>query len=191
MILNKNLIFYHGSYTEVKSINLDKSESGKDFGKGFYVTTDLEQAKKFVKSSVAKALRNGAITEKQNYGFVSVYKLSGDFADISYYEFEDTSCEWLWTIACNRRQDLAQELEEKLNEDIKKAEIISGKVANDQTNPVILNYVTGVMGPVDDENVMKAVIMLLLPDRLKNQYCFKTDRATACLKYEESIRYEF
>lgn len=56
---------------------------------------------------------------------------------------------------------------------------------------MILNYVTGVMGPVDDENVMKAVIMLLLPDRLKDQYCFKTDRATAYLKYEESIRYEF
>lgn len=56
---------------------------------------------------------------------------------------------------------------------------------------MILNYVTGTMGPVDDENVMKAVIMLLLPDRLKDQYCFKTDRAIACLKYEESIRYEF
>ena len=34
---------------------------------------------------------------------------------------------------------------------------------------MILNYVTGAMGPVDDENVMKAVIMLLLPDRLKDQ----------------------
>ena len=31
MILNKDLTFYHGSYTEVKSIDLDKSESGKDF----------------------------------------------------------------------------------------------------------------------------------------------------------------
>lgn len=191
MILNKDLTFYHGSYTEVKSIDLDNSEYGKDFGKGFYVTTDYEQAKKFVKSSVAKALRSGAITKKQNYGFVSVYKLTGKFADIPYYEFKDTSREWLWTIASNRRQDLAQELEEKLCEDIKKAEIISGKVANDQTNPVILNYVTGAMGSVDDENVMKAVIMLLLPDRLKDQYCFKTFRATACLKYEESIRYEF
>lgn len=82
-------------------------------------------------------------------------------------------------------------LEQNLCEDIRKAEIISGKVANYQTNPVLLNYVTGAMGPVDDENVMKAVIMLLLPDRLKDQYCFKTDRAPSRLKYEESIRYEF
>lgn len=191
MILDKGLTFYHGSYTEVKNINLDKSELGKDFGKGFYVTTDLEQAKKFVKSSVAKALRNGIIAEKQNYGYVSVFKLIGNFSDIPYYEFEDANREWLWTIASNRRQDLAKTLEEKLSVDIKKAEIISGKVANDQTNPVILNYVTGAMGPIDDENVMKAVIMLLLPNRLKNQYCFKTDRSIACLKYEESIRYEF
>lgn len=191
MILNKDLVFYHGSYAKVENIDLDKSASGKDFGKGFYVTTDLKQAKKFVKASVAKALRNGTITGKQNYGFVSVYKLTGNFVDIPYYEFKDTSREWLWTIASNRRKDLALKLEEKINEDIKKAEIISGKVANDQTNPVILNYVTGAMGPVDDENVMKAVIMLLLPDRLQDQYCFKTDRAIACLKYEKSIRYEF
>lgn len=191
MILDKNLTFYHGSYTEVQNIDLNESASGKDFGKGFYVTTDLEQAQKFVKSSVAKALRSGAIAENQNYGFVSVYKLAGNLANIPYYEFKDTSREWLWTIASNRRHDLAQALKQNLSEEIIKAEIVSGKVANDQTNPVILNYVTGAMGPVDDENVMKAVIMLLLPDKLKDQYCFKTDRAIACLKFEESIRYEF
>lgn len=95
MIPNKDLTFYHGSYTEVQNIDLNKSASGKDFGRGFYVATDLEQAQKFVKSSVAKALRSGTISEKQNYGFVSVYKLIGNLADTPYNEFEDTSREWL------------------------------------------------------------------------------------------------
>ncbi len=38
------MIVYHGSYTEIKKVDLSKCEPNKDFGRGFYVTNIKEQA---------------------------------------------------------------------------------------------------------------------------------------------------
>lgn len=35
---------YHGSYTEIETIDLTKGELQRDFGRGFYVTKLREQA---------------------------------------------------------------------------------------------------------------------------------------------------
>lgn len=40
----KDFIVYHGSYTEVSKIDLSKCDLERDFGQGFYVTTDRNQA---------------------------------------------------------------------------------------------------------------------------------------------------
>lgn len=49
IVIEPNMILYHGSYTVVDKIELNMSESYKDFGKGFYLTTLKEQAESFVK----------------------------------------------------------------------------------------------------------------------------------------------
>lgn len=35
---------YHGSTVDIKEIDLSKSRPNKDFGKGFYLSADKEQA---------------------------------------------------------------------------------------------------------------------------------------------------
>ena len=40
------MILYHGSNVEVKEIDLNRSEVGKDFGVGFYLTASKEQAER-------------------------------------------------------------------------------------------------------------------------------------------------
>lgn len=35
---------YHGTYTDFSKIDLSKSNKGKDFGKGFYLSDNYEQA---------------------------------------------------------------------------------------------------------------------------------------------------
>lgn len=40
------MILYHGSNVEVKEIDLNRSEVGKDFGVGFYLTVSKEQAER-------------------------------------------------------------------------------------------------------------------------------------------------
>lgn len=42
------MILYHGSNTEIIQIELDKGRRGKDFGKGFYLSAELEQAEKWL-----------------------------------------------------------------------------------------------------------------------------------------------
>ena len=37
MTLEDGITLYHGSYTEIDSVDLSKCLRGKDFGKGFYI----------------------------------------------------------------------------------------------------------------------------------------------------------
>ena len=56
MILKENMKWYHGSYAIVSKPKLSLCMPGKDFGTGFYVTTDEMQARRFVKSSIGKVV---------------------------------------------------------------------------------------------------------------------------------------
>ena len=40
---------YHGSDIVIKEIDLSKSRINKDFGRGFYLSSDLDQARNFAK----------------------------------------------------------------------------------------------------------------------------------------------
>ncbi len=53
-MLRDGELLYHGSYIRIERIDLSKSSEGKDFGKGFYVTTDSEQARRFIRPSMAR-----------------------------------------------------------------------------------------------------------------------------------------
>ncbi len=60
-------------------------------------------------------------------------------------------------------------------------DLVIGPVANDQTASVIDLYVDGIF----DEN---DAIKRLLPQKLKDQYTFKTEKALAQLHFTEVIR---
>lgn len=67
MILREGIEIFHASYKVVDKIDLFCCSEGKDFGKGFYLTTDFEQACKFVKTSIKKALINGVDVENDRW----------------------------------------------------------------------------------------------------------------------------
>ncbi|MBP5470426.1 MAG: DUF3990 domain-containing protein [Candidatus Riflebacteria bacterium] len=189
MTLENGLILYHGSYTEVINIELTKCSKGKDFGIGFYLTSDFNQACNFIKTSIRKALTRGIIDEEQNYGFVTSFKFVGNPNDYNYYEFKEANQDWLNYIALNRRSCLAEFLKDKIDNKIFTAEIISGKIANDTTNPVITTYLNGLYGPVSEKRSADIAISLLLTEKLKDQYCFLTQKSIDSLKYIRTIRY--
>lgn len=64
------LALYHGSYCEVKNPELCQGSKYKDFGQGFYLTSSREQAVRFIRTSVKKAVLSGKIDEAQKFGFV-------------------------------------------------------------------------------------------------------------------------
>lgn len=190
MNLKDGMLLYHGSYIAVEKIDLSKCDVGKDFGKGFYLTADEGQAKNFIKTSLLKAKARNKIPENQNYGYVTCYRYKEINSKISCFEFSDANQEWLWFVSLNRRKKLAQQLKPMIKSDIWGSDIIIGKIANDTTNPVITAYLNGLYGPIDEEASANIAISLLLPDRLKNQYCFLTRDAVKCLEVVEVSRYE-
>lgn len=190
MKLKDGMLLYHGSYTPVENIDLNKCDAGKDFGKGFYVTADKNQARNFIRTSLLKAKARKQIPDGQNFGYVTCYEYHNAIADIPVFEFADADKEWLWFIALNRRSHLAKDLAPKIDNILFGSEIIVGKIANDTTNPVITTYLMGLYGSIADERSAQTAISLLLPDRLKEQYCFLSQRAVSCLKVVEVCKYE-
>ena len=185
--IKDGMILFHGSYCPVEEIDLDKCEPGKDFGRGFYLTSDARQARDFIRGSLIKADKRGESMWRQNFGYVSsfIYHDHG----LATYSFETTNKEWLWFVALNRNHRLAKELRSRINKAIFNAEIISGKIANDKTNPTLLAYLTGVFGDVLSDKAAEATINLLLPNRLSDQICFLTERAVQCLEFKEAKKY--
>ncbi|MDY4920088.1 MAG: DUF3990 domain-containing protein [Phascolarctobacterium sp.] len=190
MKLRDGMLLYHGSYTPVEIINLTKCEAGKDFGRGFYVTANETQARSFIKTSLLKAKARNLIANDQNYGYVTCYEYHVPYDDIPAFSFKEADEEWLWFIALNRRAKLAREIAPRIDPIIQKSEIIIGKIANDTTNPVITAFLNGIYGPIMEERSAQIAISLLLPNRLKEQYCFLTQRAVNCLKVVEVSKYE-
>lgn len=65
-------------------------------------------------------------------------------------------------------------------------DIVAGKIANDNTNATITAYMAGVFGEVGTPSADNICIHLLLPERLENQYCFRTEKALGCLTFTGS-----
>lgn len=190
MNLENGMILYHGSYAPIETIDLKRCAAGKDFGRGFYLTSDYEQARKFISTSLKKARQTGAIASDCCEGYVSSFCFHAPNPPLNVYAFPTANDQWLWFVSANRRTELAAAFISRLDSKLENADVVIGKVANDATNPVIAAFLNGLYGPIESPAAADIAIGLLLPDRLKDQYCFLTERAISCLKPLEVIRHE-
>ena len=69
-----------------------------------------------------------------------------------------------------------------------KYDIIAGKIANDNTNLVITVYMDGLYGEIGSERADTIAIQFLEPDNLKDQLCFRTEKAVRTLNFIKSER---
>lgn len=156
------MILYHGSNVIVDSPKLLKIQRALDFGKGFYTTSDFDQAKKW-------ALRTTRI-RGTGKSVVSCYEINEkELNNLKVLHFEKADVTWLDFVAANRKNG-----ETKNDWDL-----IIGPVANDQTFPTIILYLDGF---IDAESAVKQ----LLPQKLKDQFTFKTENALNLLKFIEA-----
>lgn len=184
MILQNDIILYHGSYTEVVKPDINMCCDGKDFGKGFYLTTNKSQAERFVKSSVGKAVKNGLLPELSHEGYVSEYTFKAS-SKLSVYEFDNANREWLHCVAAHRKGGI-------LPKELAKWEaydVIVGKIANDNTNQVITAYINGLYGTVGSKESDAIAIQLLLPQKLTDQVCFRNKKALSLLNFVTAEKY--
>ena len=158
------MLLYHGSNVTVEKPNIIQSERKLDFGTGFYLTTDFEQAKRWAILTTSR--------KKEGIPTVNVFEIE-DKVNLKVLKFNGPDKEWLEFVTNNRK-----------NKNYKNDyDLIIGPVANDNTMPVINLYVNGVYNE-------KEALKRLLPQKLKDQVVFKNTKALKYLNFKEKIIYE-
>lgn len=148
---------YHGSNIAVEKPKILQSDRRLDFGTGFYLTSSYEQAERWAFLTVK---RRGA--GKQ---IITSYDFDEEaLSALKVTKFEGASVEWLRFITNNRN----------VRDFIDESDIVIGPVANDRTMPVIKLYFSGIY---DEAETIKR----LLPQNLKDQYAFKSEKALQSL----------
>lgn len=181
MRLYADMLLYHGSYCEVKIPDLRRCARHKDFGQGFYLTTSRLQAQNFARISVRKAISNGIVDKDWQYGMVSVFRFKG-MEELLTRIYPTADEDWLHCVVGHRREGIFPDMVRRLIG----YDVIAGKIANDNTNATITAYMAGVFGEVGTKTADDICVSLLLPERLQDQFCFRTEKAIQSLVFVES-----
>jgi hypothetical protein len=120
---------YHGSYTLITEIDLSKGEPQRDFGKGFYVTKFLSQAKFWAFRKGIRADSEGVITE---FEFDENAYTDEKFNVLRFETYND---EWFDFVIKNRKSN-------KLTHDY---DIVEGPVADDKIQRRLQRFLNGEM----------------------------------------------
>lgn len=183
--LTDGMFLYHGSFTEVSMIDLDKCRQGKDFGRGFYVTSSYAQAKSFVPLSINKQINKGNLVSDYSTGYISIFRFHLT-PDIAIHTFSSADKDWLHFVASNRRKALFP----AVRNTYMGFDIIGGKIANDRTARTLQLYTSGGYGEPGSQEADDIAIMTLLPNRLEDQFCFCNTKAIQTLEFVRSDLYD-
>jgi hypothetical protein len=183
--LQDGMLLYHGSFTEVSQIDLEKCKPGKDFGRGFYVTSSYAQARGFVSLSVQKQIREGNLPGDHTLGAVSIFRFHAA-PDLAIHAFPGADTDWLHFVASNRRGSLFPRVRSTYAD----FDVIGGKIANDRTARTLQLYTSGGYGEPGSQQADQIAILTLLPNRLEDQFCFRSARAIRALEFLRSDPYD-
>ena len=157
------MLLYHGSNIPVEKPEILELSRPLDFGAGFYLTSDLNQARRWA-SRTAKRRKNGAPT-------ITVFEVDISFpGDLKVLQFDEPDEAWFDFVLANRTsKPFASDFD-----------LVIGPVANDQTILTFDLYLEGLL-------TKSAALADLLPQRLTDQYAFRTQAALAWLKFREVL----
>lgn len=160
------MILYHGSMQVVEQPTIRPSVSGHtvDFGFGFYLTTSLEQARKWV------SIKGNRLNQK--IGYVSWFECPDDIllkADLRTLEFAGATPEWLAFVMDNRRNTGF----------VHDYDIVKGPVANDRVYTTLTLFESDVISVEEAISRLKAYVLV-------DQYLFHTEKALRYLSFMKS-----
>ena len=158
-----SILLYHGSNQPVQTPRLLASHHSLDFGSGFYLTSSLEQAQRWARRKTERSGNGTPVT--------TVFEVEQPFpGTLKVLMFHQPDEQWLDFVVANRKFRLTGN----------DYDIVIGPVANDQTMPTINLYLDGFISK-------DAAIAELLPQRLKNQFAFRSDASLKVLKFQEVL----
>ena len=148
---------YHGSTVNIERIDLQKSRPNKDFGRGFYLSADRQQAWRM---GEFKALTEGGAPVMNTYLFDETVLSSGELRVLT---FEGYTREWAEFIFLNRNNRSAAPAHDY--------DIVYGPIANDRVGVQIGKYEAG------DITLEQFLVNLKYMKGVTFQYFFGTERA--------------
>lgn len=154
---------YHGSIVVVRNPSLRKGRANADFGKGFYTTSNLEQAVRWAHIK----------QERENTGraVVSVYEFDEKIfknADWNIREFTGADESWLYFVTdCRKSRD-------------HNFDLVQGTVANDKVFTTVNLFESGVLSA-------EAAILQLKAYKTYDQLSFHTELAINTLHFVEAF----
>lgn len=150
------MILYHGTNTDIKSIDLTLGLRHKDFGKGFYLTPDRQTA---VRMAQKKARLFGGTPTLLTYEMDDAALQS----DLKVKIFPEKACvEWLVFVDANR--------DRKTLTPIHDYDIVIGPIADDGVVLQLTNFREGIYTP-------EQAAAQLQDKYLDQQYYFATEKA--------------
>lgn len=158
------ITLYHGSNVEITQIDLSLGKKGKDFGKGFYLNPNYEQAR----TMAERAIRIIGAGEEIVSGFEFNESILTDANDLKIKIFPDYSEEWANFIVMNRKNQSDTPAHDY--------DIVIGPIADDSVGVQIRRFIQGYLP------VTQLVEELRYHGDHAIQYFFGTERAVKLLK---------
>lgn len=156
------MLVYHGSIIEIRKPDINYGRFNLDFGKGFYVTTLQEQAKKW-------AGRRAIMSDKKP--IVSIYEF--EINNLNILSFDGYTEEWLDFVVKNRAGALEQY----------QYDAIYGNIADDDVATVVNDYIRllkrGRISPTGKQFYLEQ----LQYSKPNNQYCIATQKGIDKLEF--------
>lgn len=118
------MIVYHGTYAAIEKIDLTMSLDKRDFGRGFYTTTDMEQAKRWALNRHGKRGLDSLVLSYE------IESLEG----LKIKRFRGANKSWLEFVALHRKRG-------GINHDY---DIVIGPVADDTVFTTINLFIEGI-----------------------------------------------
>lgn len=151
------MTLYHGSLEIVENPQILQANRPLDFGTGFYTTTSLQQARRWVKLRMEQS--------QVSVGFINIYEYTPK-RDLHTRLFRSANEAWVDFVHANRTV-------QNYNHDY---DIVTGPVANDNVYLSFNLYESGII-------TKRELIRRLKTYKLVDQLLFHTERSLDTLKY--------
>jgi len=155
------MILFHGSNVQFDEIDLMKSKPNKDFGRGFYLSDNVEQALELAKIKVEQLETGSPVVMKYEFD-------EQQLSSLKVLRFKEYDEEWAKFILLNRNnpsQTAAHDFD-----------VVIGPIANDRVGLQLWRYESG---SIDLQTLVKRLNFM---KGITIQYFFGTERAVKLLK---------
>ena len=159
----KPMILYHGSNIDIDKIDLTKSKPYKDFGKGFYLSADKQQAQRMAEQRTSILLEGKPTLNKYQFDETILNDNS-----LKVLCFEEYSEDWANFVLKNRDFNIEQPCHNY--------DIVYGPIADDGVTFQLRRYKTGMI------SLEQLVNELKYSQGITFQYYFGTELAISKLK---------